>query len=990
MNTPHPVTRAVRYALLTGAAVAGGGLISNASAANANNPAKLGKVTVTGSRIKRTSIETAQPTLHITRQQIQKSGFTNIGDFLARLSSTGGYLNSTVNNNLGNNAGETFVDLRSLGAGRTLILVDGKRWIPGLGGATNVNTIPTSIIERIDVLKDGASAIYGSDAIAGVVNIITRKNFKGAEAHAYYGIQNDSKTGHWDGQVKQYDFTVGDGNDRGNVVFNATYREQNPIRTANREISSVPIFGKPADIGGGQWTPKGRFTLFGRAVGSRSLGQGSCGAYNPDSPTATLCDLTLRNAPHPPSLQNFRNYTPKDSYNYQQTEYLQIPEKQVTTYVQGHYDLFDNVTFTANAAYIRTEDTTQLSPQVLEVGANSPFTDAGTPIGIAKSNPYNPFGKNLVADTSDPCIAAGTCIGLGTLSRLTIEDGFRIQDINRDSFHIFAGFNGYFNLLDREIDWDVGFAQNRVQNTTLGNGELNTANIAKALGPAAQCTSPCVPLNLFGGATAGGSGSITQDMLDYIAIETHNITQSNLRDWTANLAANDVIDLPAGPLGVAIGWERLDNYGYFHPDATIAAGEANTNKFTPTSGRVARDAEYAELNIPLLGDLPGIKSLSLDVANRWTQYKRAGGTSGNNVTSFVHNSSGRLNIKYQPISDLLLRASWSQAFRSPNVSELFGGTNDNFVNVSDPCAEGTFGAHTPGTPLPPNCPNGNVDVQSDAQIHGVNGANRNLKPEKAISRTVGFVYSPSQVPGLDVNADYFKIEINNTVSTVGFRSIVNGCFYNSTFCDLLTVKSNQITEIRNLDTNIGSLLTEGIDVGLHYKFPSTPFGDFDASINGTFLKAWDITEVNLNTATGFATSHLAGVTEQPRRRFNGRIDWDYGNWSAQYRIEYFDHVVANCDTSFNNLCTPGYRHDTTDYQGVPGQLPNGRNHLGATVYHDVNVAYTVPAINTTVALGVENLFDKKPPISTGTGTNYDSEIYRLPSRLIYGDITVKF
>jgi hypothetical protein len=116
-------------------------------------------------------------------------------------------------------------------------------------------------------------------------------------------------------------------------------------------------------------------------------------------------------------------------------------------------------------------------------------------------------------------------------------------------------------------------------------------------------------------------------MIDFTTIETHNVTQSNLRDWTANLSS-DVVDLPAGPLGVAVGWERLDNYGYFHPDALIAAGETTTNKFTPTNGRVVRDAEFAELNIPLLGDLPGVKSLSVDVANRWTQYKRAGGTSG--------------------------------------------------------------------------------------------------------------------------------------------------------------------------------------------------------------------------------------------------------------------------------------------------------------------------------------------------------------------------
>jgi outer membrane receptor protein involved in Fe transport len=967
----------VRSALLTGAAVAAAGFASTASAAKANTPAQLGKVTVTGTRIKRSSIETAQPITRISRQQIEKSGYTSIGQFLGRLSFAGAHA-STQSFSI-----NTTINLRNLGSKRTLVLLNGKRWISGIGGITNLNTIPTSIIDHIEILQDGASAVYGSDAIAGVVNIITVKNFNGAEAHAYYGIHNGD--GHWDGQIKQYDFTIGSGNNRGNVVFNATYREQNAIPRSHRALERDSIAGvTPGNIGGATSTPRGRFQLFGSAVSDRRFGQATCSTYSPARPLKTLCDMTLINAPAPPSLQNFKNWQPSDAYNRAQTLYNQIQAKNVSLYVQGHYDLFDNVTFTANAAFVRNENPQDYGPDHRPLGITSNDKANGQYFGISKTNPYNPFGVDLVSSTTDPCLAAGTCIGISKIDRgISESKGFDIH--TQDNFHIFAGFNGYINLLDREIDWNVGFAQNRKQALRRSpTGDYNSAKLAKAFGPISQCTSPCVPLNYFSGAVLNGPGSITPAQLNYIGFENHGITQSNLRDWTANLSSN-VYDLPAGPLGVAVGYERLDSYGYFHADAVTAAGNDYDSHRPNTNGRIVRDAEYAELNIPLLADLPGVKNLSVDIANRWTQFKLSGGETGQNTTTFLHNTSGRLNIRYQVISDLLLRASWSQGFRSPNISELFSGTSTTFDTFTDPCADGQYGGYQGGS-LPPNCPSGTEDVQP---VHGINdhsGGNAHLTPEKSLSRTVGFVYSPSQVPGLDVNADYFKIEIDNAVSTIGAQNIIDGCFINSSFCNLLTVTANQITDIRNVDTNVGSLLTEGIDVGLHYKFPSTPIGDFDARINGTFLKTYDVTTLNRATQSGFATSHLAGASEYPKRRFNGYLDWDYGNWSAQYHIEYYGATLDHCTVSIKGYCT--YPNRTSDFQGTPGVFSFGRNHRGATVYHDVHVAYTVPSIHTTFGLGVNNLFDKRPPITGGGGV--DLSVYRPPSRLVYGSIRVQF
>jgi outer membrane receptor protein involved in Fe transport len=935
MDKRNLIHQAVRYALVTGAAVAMGH-VSTAAAANANTPANLGKVTVTGTRIKRTTLEGAQPVLRISREQIQKSGFTNVGQLLGQLSSAGGFLNTAVNNG---GSGETLINLRHLGAARNLVLVDGKRWIKGLYGETNLNTIPTAIIDHIEILRDGASAVYGSDAIAGVVNIITIKNFEGAEAHAYYGIRNDHRTGSWDGQEKQYDFTVGAGNDRGNVVFNTTYREQNAIFAAARKISRNPVAGFPGQFGS-SGTPRGRFQLQGPLFAGRSFGDAQCLPYTPNAPNPKnrdrgTCDLTLINAPvQNPTTANFKNFNPAtDTYNFAPENYLQEPLKDVSVYVQGHYDLLDNVTFTAKAAYIRDEAEQTIGPEPLGIGALYPNTANGSQIGISADNPYNPFGVNLVADSTDPCIAAGTCEELTLVERRTTDVGERTTDNNRDYFHINAGFNGYVNLFSHEIDWNVGFAQNRVMSTTLGVGDFNTVKLQQALGPASQCTSPCVPFDIFGGAVTrvGGPGSITAPMAAFTTFEAHNVSQTNLRDWTANISS-DLVELPAGPLGLAIGWERIDNYGYSHPDSIIVSGNTTGNSGSQTNGRVVRDAEYAELNIPILGDVPGVKSLSVDVANRWSQFKRAGGQSGMNTTSYVHDSSGRLNIRYQPINDLLLRASWSQGFRSPNVSELFFGTTTGFPSVSDPCAPGSFGTYT-GGPLPPNCPGGTLDVQNNAQIPTTAGGNPNLKPETSISRSAGFVYSPSQVPGLDVQADYFKIELEQPIRGIGAQNLVNGCFENNTFCNLVQVRSNRIFKILNISTNVGSELTEGIDVGLHYKFPSTPFGDFDARINGTFLKVFNITNINTATRSGFATSHLAGAAQSssayPKRKFNGYLDWDYGNLSVQYHIEFIDGVVEPCNAG-QSACTPSLMNHTANFQGTVGNFPSGRNRLGST------------------------------------------------------------
>ncbi|HEX2667194.1 MAG TPA: TonB-dependent receptor plug domain-containing protein, partial [Gammaproteobacteria bacterium] len=435
MNS-NQISKAVRLALVAGAA---GAAITAQSAfaadadqsasADQNSTAQLGKIEVTGTRIKRTDVETAQPVNIITSTQLKATGLTSIGDILTNITQAGAALNTTFNN--GGN-GRTNLNLRFLGANRVLVLVNGRRWIAGLGGpgqqGVDLNEIPVSIIDHVEILQDGASAIYGSDAIAGVVNIITLKNYNAAEANAYTSIY--SGEGHHDGKVQEYDFTIGSAGDKSAVVMNVTYVNQHEVWASARDISQEPIWGQ-GPTSGSSATPNGRFITApfnGVCAGSATL-----------NPTYGTCDMTLVNSPktgvagsaNGPSLGNFRQRTSSDTYNFAPLNYFVTPSERTSFYAQGHYDLADNLTFTSELVFNKRNSQQSLASSPLFLGlAGTSFVN-GQPIGVGAANPYNPFGHDLVGSVSQWCVVQGNC---GTnpndllvfLGRRPVESGQRL------------------------------------------------------------------------------------------------------------------------------------------------------------------------------------------------------------------------------------------------------------------------------------------------------------------------------------------------------------------------------------------------------------------------------------------------------------------------------------------------------------------------------------------------------------------------------------
>ncbi|MGH8402202.1 MAG: TonB-dependent receptor domain-containing protein, partial [Gammaproteobacteria bacterium] len=693
-----------------------------------------------------------------------------------------------------------------------------------------------------------------------------------------------------------------------------------------------------------------------------------------------------------------RKFTNSDRFNFAPLNYLVTPSERTSLFVQGHYDLADNLTFTTMGIYNNRVSQQQLAPSPLFIGAGGTSFANGLPIGISGQNPFNPFGKDLVANsatgTSSPaCFKAGTCDELAFSGRRPLELGNRLFNQNVQSFAFRGGFNGYFNMLGSEWDWDVGYNYGNNYESDVTNGLVNTLNLQNALGYPGQAPcqisatntgtlAGCVPFNFFGGYNpATGQGSITPAMAKYVLFEAHDVTSETMRDYTANITGS-LFNLPAGPLGIALGLESLENDGYQHPDATTQSGNTSGNVVQPSNGRESTKAEYVEFNIPLVADVPFMKNVSLDIANRWSQFKWKGGNAGAPGTGVQHsasNTSGRAALRWQATDSLLLRASWSQGFRIPSISEFFLGNSDNFPSLTDPCV-------TPSAPLQSGFCGGSVN-QPNGQIHTTIGGNSKLTPERSISRTGGFVYSPDFLPGFDFSADYFKIDLLNAISALPAQTVLNGCYYggNLNYCNLITRsggtggynQNGSITNVIDTNTNIGGIKTEGVDVVMDYKFPSTAIGDFKASLDVTFTKQYVVTQAFGDGVTSpiLSSQEQSGTTGGaggavfggfPKKRATFGLNWSYGDWSAVWNMTYHSGLIEDCASVVS--INPASRCPLT------GSFPfttgtQTLNHIGATTYHDVAVTYHLDAWNTDFTFGIRNLFDKMPPIAMSAFAN---------------------
>ena len=1007
MSKRNLIKHAVQTALACGVAssmIAGPAALAQDQNQNTNaNSAQLGKVQVTGTAIKRTNIEQAQPVVVITQQQIKATGLSTIGDILQRLTSTGGALNTLANdggNFVYTGGGQTNVDLRNLGASRVLVLVNGKRWVTSLDGTVDLNTIPTAIIDHIEILQDGASAIYGSDAISGVVNIITVRNFTGSEANAYVGMYDGhGDGGGWDGKTQSYDFTSGISNDHGNLVFSVSYMNQNGISAANRTISKEPTFGA-GQTRGSSATPQGRFVFVpltsSTSTDPNNAPAASTGLTSTQCPTTNfgsaskpnyepLCDLTLIPGQPGTAANQFAPFVQNDRFNFAPYNYVLTPQERYSGYVAGHTDLADNLTFSADMVYSHRNSTQQAGPTPLFFASTSIITD------VPANQKYNPFGFDLNTQTNNP-IGPGF---LGLLGRRMVEGGPRIYQESEDTFRFSGGFNGYFNAGGSEWDWDAGYIFSRDSELDTNLGSFDVSHLRIAMGDPAVCaaTAGCVPINFFGGQTS----AITPAQLAYSAYTQQNQFQNNQRIYNADISNSDLANLPAGPLGFAAGYQYLEHDGFFIPDAVAQNGNDSFNPkvaVPPTSGRIRENSIYAEFDIPLLANIPAIKLLDLDVASRHTNY-----------TSFGGNTTSRAGLKWQINDDFLLRGTWSQGFRAPSINNLFAGPTLLSSVVNDPCssylttgvsaivqsrcANGFGGV----TPVPPSY------TQSNTQINTLESGNPSLKPETSISRTVGFVYSPGWAPGLNLNLDYYKIELENTIQPLSGQAIMTGCYVSGDVGDCSRIvrgPAGAITILNDSIANVGVTRTDGFDLGGSYDFTVGSIGEFRAALDATYIRNYE--QILPNPSGGAIVTQLAGVERGgtvfpfgvPHWKARTSLQWTQGNWRAEWDMRYISALIEPCSDSFDgsplSLTNLGLCSN-------PNLANNGlsTNHLGQTIYHDAQVSYNFDPTKMTFTFGIRNLFNKEPPSSTQQQLNsFDPTLYDVPGRFFYFRVGVKF
>jgi iron complex outermembrane recepter protein len=969
------------------------------------------EVIVTGTRIRQNPLDAATPIMTVDSMDLQRTGLSSLADNLQRLPGMGSALNTRFNSsgNFGSTqpgegvgAGAAQVNLRHLDSKRTLILVDGIRWVnaasaTGIPGAPDLNTIPTSIIDRIEVLQDGASAIYGSDAIGGVVNIITKKNFD--------GFTLDAKTGAYvsdnDGETVDLSATFGTSNERSSAMFSIGYVDQREVQSLDRPETRF-LFGLDGCIAlCSSATPQGRFFL------NDNTTRNSFGGV-----------LTIRDGAVPAPGQtalttdDFRPFvSPNDRFNFQERNLTVTPSERLNVFLQGRYELAPDISLYMRGLYNNRKSRNRAAPEPIFLG---PFAATNGPldtITIDATNPYNPFGCDISTALTPGFDPATDCEISVFLARRPLEAGNRIFDQNVNTWYVATGLEGQFAVSDRDWYWDanVVFAENR--GDQVKRGGFIVSRLVQALGPVDQCVGAangCVPFNFFGGQ-GNGSGTITQDMLDFVGFNAKSLSGQDLNDVTLNLSGT-LAELPAGPLGVAVGYEYREQSGFFDPDPIVAAGDSNGVPAFASSGEYDVNEFYGEIRVPLLSDATAADLLEVSAAVRSTDYSFASAE-----------TTWRGTLLWRPTADLSLRGSVSTGLRAPSIGELF--TSEEAIDevFDDPCAADRLSTD-------PDVQAGCVQFgalntfQPNEQLRIIALGNPNLRPEESDNVTLGLTWAPSWVDradwvnGLVFELNWYRIEVSDAIRVrdagtqlqlclAATGRVANGDPSSQPDADFLCngIERNALGALSRFESplqNISSLDTSGVDFSVDYRGPETRLGSFGVYLAASVLTEFEETfPINAAGTQSLVVDRkgkvVAGTRELafPELRFNTIIDWYRNDWNASLTFRYVDEVEERCATNGalgtfpNSLCSgfvPGLYDPVTE--------TGPKNTIDSTLYTDLQVSWTPSGLfdsRLRITAGLNNLFDENPPLCTSCGlNNFNATLHDVPG--VYGYFQVTY
>lgn len=976
-NKRNMLVTGIRQALLLGL-IGGAGLGAGSALAQDDQDAgakELEAIEVTGSRIRRVDMETASPVQVIDAAAIERSGAVILGDVLQEIPSVAGAAtNASVNN--GGGDGRATVSLRGLGEERTLLLVNGRRV-----NYDDLNSIPINLIEQIEVLKDGASAIYGSDAIGGVVNIIMKKDYEGGSVSVNYGVSGED-----DGERQGISATFGTGGDRGNFIISASYNDQKEVSAADRDYSALALTlsSGVVTIGGSSRTTTGWYSV------PRALAQANginCGGTN-----ATV-NLTRIEGRPGTAITDFKCFEASDLFNYQAVGNVQLtPQERSNVFVSGTYNVTDTITAYADLWATNTSSFGQIAPLPFD---GRPVNDN---IVLSADSIYNPFG----VDIED--------------SRLRLSKiGNRRYDYDTDAKQLNFGLKGGFG--DTSWTWDAYGSYGRYKQDNTTTGYLLTSALADALGPSfidaggvARCGTPgapianCTPVDFFGApadpSTAAGQAELAA--LAAIAPNTRNVTTQSLKTINANFSG-DLFELPAGMTSAAFGLEWRDQDYTFEPDFLA---QINTQTFTclisseactsPTNGSVETKEIYGEALVPLLADAPFAQRLNLTLGGRWSDYDTFGST-----------SNYKIGFEWKPIDDVLVRTTYATVFRAPTISDLYAGNFASSDGFNDPCNGYDLDLNNDGiNEVAPNPACTNVTPrtadpedegfnQTDSQLSAIKGGNPNLEPEEGSVFTWGVVYSPSFLDGFSATLDVWRVDLEKTIGTFGTQNILNACFEStvanpSPFCQLFTRDQNgEMGRLFDINDNVGETKTKGLDLGFKYAL-ETDIGNFRTSLDTTYVDQFDVKVIvdgetvgeQFNAGT-FLTVANGGLGNYSRWRGLGTVAWNLGNWEAQWNTRYVHGFAVGSERPAGPCA---------DAAIPPGSV-GCKFTRGATTYHNLQFGYNFADWNTRIRLGIDNVGDKQPPILYQNNTlngNTDERTFDTVGRYYWANVTYTF
>lgn len=979
-----------RYLPMAGllASIAISSFVAPEIAAQERSADELEEIVVTGSRIRRDPLNEPVAIMEISAEDIERSGRTNLGTALQQLPITGSAVNSRFNvpgnsgfpqDGTGIGAGAVQLAIRNIGAKRTLVLVDGRRWIAGASAsgvpvAVDLNTIPDNVIERVEILQDGASAIYGSDAIGGVVNVITKKTFDGFSIDLQGGGHIDES----DGQSYEASLLWGGGNETTNLLFSASYRDERGVETFARAQSAFPNpFATSCDVPGSgcsSFTPQARIIL-GPQFGLYRNGilDPTCTATDPEcgTPDITLDDGVLNdgmaNIPffnaNDLNAGDFHQFTNADRFNFNGPgfNFLRTPNERVNFYVNARHQLTPQVTLFGRVSYTNRQSATKGAPEPLFIGPGS-----GNPIMenllISGDNPFNPFGMDLSAPL-------GTLFFMG---RRPLETGARrfFQDVN--TYMYMMGLEGEFAAAGRNFYWDAtaGYGDNRGFQEKFGSH--NAVRIQTAVGDPAVCAAVpnCVPLNLFGGQGPDGSGSITQEMLDFVTFTQRDFSEQTLANFAFNIGG-EIVDLPAGPLAFAAGAEYRDQEGSFRPDPIAARNETAGIPAAATAGEFDVTEFFAEVNVPLLAGVTLADYLEINGAVRSSDYSTSGSESTFKVSGL-----------WRPVSQLSLRATVSTGFRAPGIGELFGGAAREDFTLDDPCRDYTaiLGAANNGrdvaqpADIQANCASLGVPVgvaQLNPQGSALSSGNANLKAEESDNITYGIVYQPVWAEGVSwseritFSLDFYDVEIEDAVEGRAPNDLVEACVrtLDPTLCsNVPRTPSGQVGLISNQLDNIGAIEASGFDLMFDYTSPETRAGTFGLTVNATHLDEY--VELTQNPDGTFSENDLTGRHPDetffrafPEWRATTTLDWNRSRFSGALVVRWTDEMLLDSGST-----------------------------LDSVAFTDIRASYTPDFFNEglTITVGFNNVLDEDPPLCDACGVlNMSPVSHDLPGRVGY-------